>query len=308
MDEDILIMKAKELKRLQIIRKVLEKLINQQEAAETLRLSDRQVRRIVKRVRAEGNKGVIHRLRGRPSCHRLKEGFKNKVIALYQKHYKDFGPLLASEKMLERDRVKICDETLRLWLMAKTEATGCSEVPLSVQQRAGMIEPRPRPEVTVGTTSKILTGCGNLYVTINNDENARPFEVFMQMGKAGGCAASQLEAIGRLVSLALRSGVDRKTIVEQLRGIRCPVPSWDKGTRIFSCADAVSRVLEKRLSERIPTPAQVPLAVAVEEAQLKLSDKYSSKANMVGVCPDCGSPLHHEEGCLKCHGCGFSRC
>ena len=128
----------------------------------------------------------------------------------------------------------------------------------------------------------------------------------MQMGKAGGCAASQLEAIGRLVSLALRSGVDQKTIVEQLRGIRCPVPSWDKGARIFSCADAVSRVLEKRLNEKAPVVQSAPVAVEVSAGNSP--DRKSTKANMVGVCPDCGSPLHHEEGCLKCHGCGFSRC
>ncbi len=177
-----------------------------------------------------------------------------------------------------------------------------------------VVEPRPRPEVTTGTTSKVLTGCGNLYVTINNDENGKPFEVFTQMGKAGGCAASQLEAIGRLASLALRSGIDRKVIIEQLRGIRCPVPSWDKGTRIFSCADAVSRVLEKRLIEKplpVLEPARSAIAVSVagrEETALKPSEAFMARANMVGVCPDCGSPLHHEEGCLKCHGCGYSRC
>jgi len=117
--KDILIMKARELKRLQIIRKVLDRHINQQEAAGVLNLSDRQIRRIVRRVRQEGDKGVIHRLRGKPSCHRLKEGFRQKVVSLYQKNYKGFGPLLASEKMLERNRISVCDETLRLWLMAE---------------------------------------------------------------------------------------------------------------------------------------------------------------------------------------------
>ena len=72
------------------------------------------------------------------------------------------------------------------------------------------------------TTTKVATGCGNLYVTINRDEQGRPFELFTQMGKAGGCAASQLEAIGRLVSLAFRSGIEVKAIMEQLRNIRCP--------------------------------------------------------------------------------------
>lgn len=177
------------------------------------------------------------------------------------------------------------------------------------QEAAAKIMPRPRPEVTSGTTSKVLTGCGNLYVTINNDAQGRPFEVFTQMGKAGGCSSSQLEAIGRLASLAFRCGIDAKAIVEQLRGIRCPAPSWDKGERIFSCSDAVSHILEKRLINSTPAPeaAVVSAAIAVAQSETKSTGKKSG-LNMIGVCPDCGNPLHHEEGCLKCHGCGYSRC
>ena len=85
----------------------------------------------------------------------------------------------------------------------------------------GKIAPRPRPEVIIGTTTKVATGCGNLYITINLDEQGKAFELFTQMGKAGGCAASQLEAIGRLVSLAFRSSIEVKSIIEQLRNIRC---------------------------------------------------------------------------------------
>ncbi len=95
------------------------------------------------------------------------------------------------------------------------------------------VAPRPRPTVTTGTTTKVTTGCGNLYITINVDDRGMPFEVFIQMGKAGGCAASQLEATGRLVSLALRSGVENKKIIDQLRGIRCPSPSWEKAAGFF---------------------------------------------------------------------------
>ncbi|MFH1359967.1 MAG: vitamin B12-dependent ribonucleotide reductase [Candidatus Omnitrophota bacterium] len=169
--------------------------------------------------------------------------------------------------------------------------------------------PRPRPEVMTGTTSKILTGCGNLYIIINNDEDGNPFEVFTQIGKTGGCASSQLEAIGRLVSLALRSGVDPSVILKQLRGIRCPIPSWDKGARIFSCADAISRVLEKRVKERpIIQHAPVAVTVAAGVAEGKEEASFRPRGNMVGVCPDCRSPLHHEEGCLKCYGCGYSKC
>lgn len=173
------------------------------------------------------------------------------------------------------------------------------------------IAPRPRPEVIIGTTTKVATGCGNLYVTINVDERGRPFELFTQMGKAGGCAASQLEAIGRLVSLGFRSGIEVKSIIEQLRNIRCPSPSWEKGQRIFSCADAIARVVEKRLVNSQAAEVTIESAVVAmkhsheEEA---VTTELPHNANIVGVCPDCGGALRHEEGCVKCHACGYSKC
>jgi ribonucleoside-diphosphate reductase alpha chain len=174
------------------------------------------------------------------------------------------------------------------------------------------IAPRPRPEVIIGTTTKVSTGCGNLYVTINVDEEGRPFELFTQMGKAGGCAASQLEAIGRLVSLGFRSGIEVKSIIEQLRNIRCPSPSWEKGQRIFSCADAIARVVEKRLLNS--QTAKVPIESAPVAMKHSHDDEHVDTdlavhhADIVGVCPDCGGALRHEEGCIKCHACGFSKC
>ena len=155
------------------------------------------------------------------------------------------------------------------------------------------IVPRPRPNVTFGTTTKIATGCGNLYVTINEDEEGLPFEVFMQMGKAGGCAMSQLEAIGRLLSLTLRSGIDLKSVIEQLKGIRCPSPSWEKGGRIFSCSDAIARVVERHL---IKQKNNTPVAA------------NKKTRNIVGVCQDCGGALWHIEGCMVCKACGYSKC
>ncbi len=184
-----------------------------------------------------------------------------------------------------------------------------TEEPLK-RTESGKIAPRPRPEVIIGTTTKVATGCGNLYVTINLDEYNRPFELFTQMGKAGGCAASQLEAIGRLVSMAFRSGVEVKSIVEQLRNIRCPSPSWEKGQRIFSCADAIARVIEKRLvnSPLAALPLEMGAMKHAHDDETAVSEASLDVGNVIGMCPDCGGALRHEEGCVKCAGCGFSKC
>ena len=115
--EDMIMIRQGELKRLHVIRKVLERVIKQVEAAEILSLSGRQIRRIVKRIRREGDRGVIHKSRGRPSNRRISPKIKDRVINLYRAQYKGFGPTLASEKFLERDRIEISDETLRRWLM-----------------------------------------------------------------------------------------------------------------------------------------------------------------------------------------------
>lgn len=186
---------------------------------------------------------------------------------------------------------------------------------------AHKVAPRPRPTVTIGTTAKVSTGCGNLYITINEDEQGLPFEVFMHMGKAGGCAMSQLEAIGRLVSLAFRSGIEISAIIEQLRGIRCPSPSWEKGGRIFSCSDAIARAIEKSMQKRkemrqakdLPPAKQISQGPAastpvVESGTASSKSVDTEKGSIVGVCPDCGGVLWHIEGCMVCKGCGYSKC
>jgi ribonucleoside-diphosphate reductase alpha chain len=163
-------------------------------------------------------------------------------------------------------------------------------------------EPRRRPSVTSGQTEKVTTGCGSLYITINEDENGL-CEVFLRMGKSGGCLASQSEAVGRLISLALRSGIDINSIFRQLRGIRCPQPAWGKGGMILSCSDAIGQVLERHL-DHLPPPGVLEPAVAKRPAAIAGDDL----AGMCPECPECGSLLAMSEGCVVCRSCGYSKC
>ncbi len=151
--------------------------------------------------------------------------------------------------------------------------------------------PRPRPKVTTGVTERVTTGCGYIYITVNFDKQGI-CEVFSSLGKAGGCASAQLEAISRLISLALRSGVDIASIVRHLRGIRCPSIGWEEGQAILSCADAIGNVLEKYI-------------VAGEKS---IPEDFGLVKNWAGQCPDCGSSLIYQEGCHICLSCGYTKC
>ena len=173
-------------------------------------------------------------------------------------------------------------------------------------------KPRNRPALTHGVTQKLPTGCGNLYITINEDEEGI-CEVFSTMGKSGGCAASQSEAVSRMVSLALRSGISIDSIIKQVKGIRCPSPAWGEGGSILSCPDAIARALE-RYTKDAPghrhqnvraVPAQPTVAYASSDC-LKGGNK--NNLGLCPECPDCGSLLEFGEGCAFCRGCGFSKC
>jgi ribonucleoside-diphosphate reductase alpha chain len=152
--------------------------------------------------------------------------------------------------------------------------------------------PRKRPAETKGSITKVNTGCGSLYITVAYDDQGI-CEVFSTLGKSGACAAAQLEAICRLISLALRSGVDVAQVVKQLRGIRCPSVSWEGGKSILSCADAIASVLEKHIINSDDKP--------------KLED-YGLAKNMAGQCPECSNMLVYQEGCYHCPACGYTKC
>jgi hypothetical protein len=115
--EDMIMASQEELKRLHVIRKVLERVMKQVRAAEVLSLSIRQIRRLVKRVKGEGDRGIVHQSRGKPSNRRIEDKVKARAIKLYQERYKGFGPTLAAEKLLEGQRIRVSDETLRGWLI-----------------------------------------------------------------------------------------------------------------------------------------------------------------------------------------------
>ena len=174
------------------------------------------------------------------------------------------------------------------------------------------IKPRSRPSITRGETEKMITGCGNLYVTVNHDD-AGLCEVFCQMGRSGGCTSSQSEAISRLISLALRSGVKLEEIVSQLKGIRCPSPIWHNGKLNLSCSDAIATALSRYLKHSEKNPVSTDIPVFTKDSDLmELGETTVAgqrlKGDMVGVCPDCGGVLEYAEGCMVCRLCGFSKC
>jgi ribonucleoside-diphosphate reductase alpha chain len=210
-------------------------------------------------------------------------------------------------------------------------------------QESEVLEVRARPKVMQGVTERIRTGHGTMYITINEDEYHQPFEVFSTLGKAGGCDSAQLEAISRLTSLALRSGVSPDDIIDQLRGITC-CPTWDEGVQVKSSPDAVALALARYAEQRAshqhdPLPVkdaqptalgkgrgaayamQKPLfngnghaAAATENgsahaaAGRKAISLMERGRNAMRQCPDCSAELTYQEGCVLCPSCGFSKC
>jgi len=177
-------------------------------------------------------------------------------------------------------------------------------------EEKGSKGPRHRPQTTFGITERIKTGEGYLYVTINEDETGL-CEIFTTIGKAGGNAAAQSEAISRLISLALRSGIEPREVVKQLKGISGPTPVWDgHGGQILSTPDAIGKVLERYIENReqiqearkqrpaFPKPPQ--------PADTKKSDPAAPRTT--GTCPECGSTVEHVSGCVVCYNCGWSKC
>jgi ribonucleoside-diphosphate reductase alpha chain len=228
------------------------------------------------------------------TAHEVTPSWHIKIQAAFQKHTDN-----AVSKTVNFPRQAEADDVRRVYLMAYEQGLkgvtiyrdGSREDQVlsfgdkkTEKEEFHYITPRPRPVRTTGVTELISTGCGKLYVTVNQDEDGF-CEVFAQMGKTGGCASSQIESTGRLISLALRSGVHIEAIVKQINGIRCPHSMWQNGRQVLSCPDAIAQVLSQVSETKLPTATAA-----------------------MGACPDCGGAVEHEGGCLVCRSCGFSKC
>ena len=168
--------------------------------------------------------------------------------------------------------------------------------------------PRSRPPQTSGVTRRIRTGEGTLYITINEDQNGL-CEVFTTIGKAGGNAAAQSEAISRLISLALRSGLDPNAIVRQLKGISGPNPTWEDGRLILSTPDAIGKALDDYLQEKNTNSQEATFNGQQEKPRITLAQDNEDKKKNYMICHECHNhSVVNEGGCLTCHECGWSKC
>ncbi|MDO8463285.1 MAG: adenosylcobalamin-dependent ribonucleoside-diphosphate reductase [bacterium] len=222
---------------------------------------------------------------------------------------------------------------------AKKEEPAAIEAPKPM----AILEPRPRPEVMHGMTYKVPTAYGKLFITINSDDDGKPFEVFATIGKSGGFFAEETEGICRLASLALRSGIPAQTVIVQLKGIRGPMPSFGKNGMILSIPDAIAQILDEhirapqeKLSLQFDDAASASGASTApkehDDRNAFILETMTSTVTVGGQgsitpaatpspakrsladhgwapeCPTCGSVLQFQEGCMSCLGCGYSKC
>ena len=202
---------------------------------------------------------------------------------------------------------------------AETEKQGT----LQTTANAGVayVNRMERPPVLESKTVQVETGRGKIYVTLSFTSDGHPFEVFTNHGKAGGNDSAMAEALSRMISLGLRSGVSPTDVIDQLINI-VDVPVWDRGRQILSVPDAIAKVM----LEHAASPPKGTLAPGIDPIQTALleppksdeigipqsdgADHGSSTPQVIGeACPECFAPsMAYEEGCMKCYTCGFSKC
>jgi len=223
----------------------------------------------------------------------------------------------------------------------KQPAINAGPIKVMIEPQRNSLEPRKRATITRGYTYEVKTEQGDLYITINEDDKGI-CEVFLNLGKSGSFTAGYTEALGRLISMSLRSGVKPDLIIKQLQGIRTSSPTLNKGMIIYSVPDAVAKILKKHVEEMAQQIKLIPdtILAAVSDSlnevsadeepvlvntELKISETIEataqstaesststySKHNAYGgllECPDCGGDLEYSEGCILCRACGYSKC
>ena len=234
------------------------------------------------------------------------------IADIYMKAYKTGLKGITVYREGSREGILITDKPKEEAAPDKTqkiETVAAVESEATQTQTAVTKAPRSRPVLTSGATRRIRTGEGSLYITINEDENGL-CEIFTTIGKAGGNAAAQSEAISRLISLALRSGIDPYAIVKQLKGISGPNPTWEDGKLILSTPDAIGKALDDYLKHREsndPNEQHLQFTMA-SSRESNNKDVADFTLKNLSTCPDCGSTLQHQSGCVTCPSCGFSKC
>ena len=234
------------------------------------------------------------------------------IADIYMKAYKTGLKGITVYREGSREGILITDKPKEEAAPDKTqkiETVAAVESEATQTQTAVTKAPRSRPVLTSGATRRIRTGEGSLYITINEDENGL-CEIFTTIGKAGGNAAAQSEAISRLISLALRSGIDPYAIVKQLKGISGPNPTWEDGKLILSTPDAIGKALDDYLKHREsndPNEQHLQFTMA-SSRESNNKDVVDFTLKNLSTCPDCGSTLQHQSGCVTCRSCGFSKC
>ena len=268
----------------------------------------------------------------------VKRLFKTALEIDYQAHarmqaaFQAHTDLAVSKTINMRNDAEVKDVARAYWMAYENKCKGITiyrdgSKPVQVlevegnqaTERPGVAEgvvqekPRERPATMRGVTERVRTGHGNTYININFDDQERPFEVFTTLGKAGSCDMANLEAVSRLASLAMRSGIRADQVIGQLQGITCH-PVWDQGVQVRSAPDAVALALKKHA---VPTGTGAPAIQESYGAQLGLPIRDTSHGNGNGngnvhsagqICPECGGPLAFQEGCVVCQACAWNQC
>ena len=205
--------------------------------------------------------------------------------------------------------ITVYREGSREGILSSTKAEAATEEKVDTSSNTE-INPRYRPSITNGVTQRVRTGEGNLYITINEDENGL-CEVFTTIGKAGGNAQAQSEAVSRLISLALRSGINPHEVIKQLKGISGPSPVWQDGDVILSTPDAIGKAIEKYITDReskISDSTEKKGFTFYENNLSKETDSIEFREHKYTLCQECGSTMTHENGCMICKHCGYYKC